>query len=95
MKILTLKELNDLDYPTWNTFIGTKQVSDYSVFLLVDYIKTSTKTKPLISSIQDNNLDVTVFEVRVNTLGKDVLIGFKSESDLNLILNNKEIFVTR
>lgn len=95
MRILTLEELNDLGCPTWNTNIGTKNVSDYSLFLLVEYLKTSTKVKPLIQAIKDSNLDVTVFEIRMSTLGKDVLLGFNSEQELELIKNNKDIFVTR
>lgn len=95
MRILTLEELNELNYPIWNTNIGIKNVSDYSLFLLVDYIKTSTKIKPLVQAIKNYNLDVTVFEIRISTLGKDVLLGFNSEQELELIKNNKDIFVTR
>lgn len=95
MRILTLNELNELNYPIWNTNIGIKNVSDYSLFLLVDYIKTSTKIKPLIQAIKNYNLDVTAFEIRISTLGKDVLLGFNSEQELELIKNNKDIFVTR
>lgn len=95
MRILTLNELNELKYPIWNTNIGIKNVSDYSLFLLVDYIKTSTKIKPLIQAIKNYNLDITVFEIRISTLGKDVLLGFNSEQELELIKNNKDIFVTR
>lgn len=95
MRILTFNELNELNYPIWNTNIGIKNVSDYSLFLLVDYIKTSTKIKPLIQAIKNHNLDVTAFEIRISTLGKDVLLGFNSEQELELIKNNKDIFVTR
>lgn len=95
MRILTFNELNELNYPIWNTNIGIKNVSDYSLFLLVDYIKTSTKIKPLVQAIKNYNLDVTVFEIRISTLGKDVLLGFNSEQELELIKNNKDIFVTR
>lgn len=88
--ILERSAFNDLaKFP----ILSPKSYNDYDFYMFIPYRYYSTKSKPLVE-YQKNN-DLAVFEVRISTLYRDVIIGMKHKELLQKLLLQPGIIVKR